>query len=163
MRGKGAVGVAVAFLVVASPAGLAGQASGACSLLSQEEIRGLLGARTPRFFDMVPANQENLPAGGSECFYAGINTQLDAIPVARFQSTMEVFASRTTYERVGEVGDEAYFYEQDAGRSTHVVGVYARVGQRVLVVSMDVTEGVDRATLRPDVLALARAAAAKLR
>ena len=135
----------------------------ACTVLSVQEIKTLLGDRTPRFIDMIPPNEEPLSGGGSECFIASITIQLDAVPVARYTQNMQTYAGRTTYERVTGIGDEAHFYEQDAGKDSHVVGIYARVGQHVLVVSMDVEEGDTPASLRPSLMTLSRAAEAKLR
>jgi hypothetical protein len=134
----------------------------ACSLLTVQEIKTLLGERTPRLIDMIPPSEEQV-GSGSECFIATIILQLDVIPVGNFSSNMQTYASRTTFESLTGVGDEAYFYEQQPGSASHVVGVYARIAQHVLVVSMDVEDGDTAASLRPDLLALTRAAEAKLR
>lgn len=170
-RWRGAMLLAVALGGTAAPTGAEAQAGGAgpavsigaCSLLSSEEIKTLLGERTPPFFDMLPPSEERLGGGGSECFISTIIIQLDAVPVARFTANMEAYASRTTYERLTGVGDEAYFYEQDPGGVSHVVGIYSRIGEHVLVVSMDVNDGDTPASLQPSLMTLVRAAEPKLR
>ena len=159
----GSAGVPTGVGAQAGGAGPAVGRIGACSLLSGEEIKTLLGERTPAYFDLIPPSEEPLGGGGSECFISTIVIQLDAVSVARFQANMETYASRNTYERLTGIGDEAYFYEQDPGGVSHVVGVYSRVGEHVLVVSMDVTDGDTPASLRPSLVTLVRAAEQKLR
>jgi hypothetical protein len=159
----GVVGVTTGLEAQAGSAGPAAGSMGACSLLSSEEIKTLLGERTPPYFDLIPPSEEPLGGGGSECFIATIIIQLDAVPVARFNANMETYASRTTYERLTGVADEAYFYEQDPGGVSHVVGIYSRVAEHVLVVSMDVTGRETPASLRPSLMTLVRAAEPKLR
>jgi hypothetical protein len=172
IRWRGAMLLAATLGGAAAPTGIEAQAGGAgpavrsigaCSLLSSEEIKALLGERTPPFFDMLPPSEERLGGGGSECFISTIIIQLDAVPVARFNATMETYASRTTFERLTGVGDEAYFYEQDPGGVSHVVGIYSRIGEHVLVVSMDVNDGDTPASLQPSLMTLVRAAEPKLR
>jgi hypothetical protein len=137
----------------------------ACSLLSNDEIKKELGARTSPFLDQLPPNEEKLKNGGSECFRANITIQLDAHPVSGFEETRKRYAEsgRTTFQSVSGLGDAAYAYDQDPGKSSHVVGVFVKAGQHVLTISMDVNENDSVDALRADVLALAKAAVAKLR
>ncbi|MBP1597030.1 MAG: hypothetical protein H6Q05_2407 [Acidobacteria bacterium] len=137
----------------------------ACSLLTPAEIKSILGDRTPRFFDQVPPNEETLSNGGTECFISTITIQLDAHPVAAFEETRKRYmaSSRTKFEPISGVGDAAYFYEQDAGKQSHVAGIYTKVGQHVLTVSMDVITPATAESIRPGLLALTKAAATKLR
>ena len=169
---KGAMLLAAALGGPGAPTALEAQAGGggpavgsigACSLLSSEEIKTLLGERTPPFFDMIPPSEERLGGGGSECFVSTIVIQLDAVTVAGFDANMQTFASRTGYERLTGVGDEAFFYEQDPGGVAHVVGIYSRIAEHVLVVSMDVNDPDTPASLRPSLMILAGAAETKLR
>jgi hypothetical protein len=135
----------------------------ACSVLSKDEIKKAAGTHTPRYFDQIPSEEIVLPGGGSECVLAGFIVQLDAVPASAFESTRTAHVARTKYEPLSELGDEAYFYEQGPPGAPDVVGVYARVGERVFVFSMDVGAGESAALLRPAVVALAKAGAAKLR
>jgi hypothetical protein len=93
----------------------------------------------------------------------GLDIQLNAVPVSRFEANRQAYAARSRFERITGVGDEAWFYEQGAGTSVHIIGVYARSGQHVYVVSLDVQSGETAASLRPVILAAGQAAAAKLR
>jgi hypothetical protein len=138
----------------------------ACSLFTQAEIRKIYGAKWRPAWDQVqiPPDETELPGGGSECSTLGLSVQLDAVPVARFEANRQVFAKRSTFERVTGVGDEAWFYEQGApGTMSHIVGIYARAGQHVYVLSIDVFEKETAASLRPLAIAFGQAAAAKLR
>jgi len=147
------------------PGGSKAGTIGACSLLTKEEIKKLLGDRTPALFDQVPSSEESLANGGSECFLPGITIQLDAHPVAAFEETAKRYGAggRTKFEPASGIGDAAYFYEQDPGKDWHIVGVYTKVGQHVLTVSMDVNAPESAESLRPLVLTLTKAAAAKLK
>jgi predicted cupin superfamily sugar epimerase len=93
----------------------------------------------------------------------GMMIQLDAVPVSRFEANRQSYAKQSTFERATGIGDEAWFYDQGAGTSVHIFGVYARTAQHVFVLSVDVEKGETAASLRPVVVAAGQAAAAKLR
>jgi hypothetical protein len=137
----------------------------ACSLFTQAEIKKVYGAKWQPVWDQIriPPNESPLPGGGSECSMMGLDIQLDAVQVSRFEANRQAYAARSKFERIMGVGDEAWFYEQGAGTSVHIIGVYARSGQHVYVLSLSVRQGETAASLRPVVIAAGEAAAAKLR
>jgi len=137
----------------------------ACSLFTQEEIKKLYGAKWPPVWDQIriPPDESTLSGGGSECEMMGLAIQLDAVPVSRFEANRQSYAAKSKFERLTGIGDEAWFYEQGAGTSVHIIGVYARSGQHVYVLSLDVRQGETPSSLRPVVIAAGQAAAAKLR
>jgi hypothetical protein len=137
----------------------------ACSLFTQDEIKQFYGSKWKPVWDQIriPPDESPLPGGGSECSMTGMQIQIDAVQVSRFESNRQAFAARSKFERIAGVGDEAWFYEQGAGSPVHIIGVYARSGQHVYVLSVDVNQGETTASLRPVVVAASQAAAAKLR
>lgn len=151
-----------------APAARAGSAKPqslrACSLLTKAEIKKVTGTHTPALFEQIPGREESLASGGTECFYPGITIQLDAHPVTAFEATRKRYmdSGRTKFEPATGIGDQAYFYEQDAMKESHVAGIFTRVGQHVLTISMDVNTPQTADTIRPLVVALSKAAVAKL-
>jgi hypothetical protein len=143
-------------------AGQAAKGTTACGLFTVAEIRQVTATK-PSPIDSMRPDESTLPGGGSECEIAGFGIQLDAVPVARFEANRQAFNSRMKYERVAEVADEAYFYEQGAGTSVHVVGVYGRTATHVFTISNIMGMGESVADVRRQVLALGKAAASKLR
>jgi hypothetical protein len=135
----------------------------ACSLLTRQEIRSATGALTPTYFDQIPSQESVLPGGGSECTLPGLIIQLDALPASSFESSRKASVAYRHYEHVPAVGTDAYFYAQGPAESPQVVGVFARVGQRVILVSMNVGAGETVVMLRPIVVTLATSAAMRLR
>src|SRR5688572_22697336 len=137
----------------------------ACSLFTQDEIKKFYGAKWPPAWDQfsIPPQESALAGGGSECGMTGLHIQVDAVPVSGFESNRQAYAARSKFEKITGVGDEAWFYEQGAGTSVHVIGVYARAGQHVYVVSLTVRQGETAASLRPVIIAAAQGAAGKLR
>jgi hypothetical protein len=93
----------------------------------------------------------------------GLAIQLDAVAVSRFEANRQAYMAQSKFERVTGVGDEAWFHDQGADTSVHIIGVYARFGQHVYVLSLDVHKGETSASLRPIIIAAGQAAAAKLR
>ena len=93
----------------------------------------------------------------------GLAIQLDAVAVSRFEANRQAYLAQSKFERITGVGDEAWFYDQGADTAVHIIGVYARSGQHVYVLSLDVNKGETTASLRPVVIAAGQAAAAKLR
>ena len=158
---RGTASEAVAFQAVGAKA----DNIRACSLFTQAEIKQLYGAKWQPVWDQIRITPEESPlsGGGSECNMMGLAIQLDAVPVSRFESNRQSYAARSKFERITGVGDEAWFYEQGAGTSVHIIGVYARSGQHVYVLSLTVRQGETAASLRPIVIAAGQAAAAKLR
>lgn len=132
-------------------------AQGACSLLSRDEARSFAGGST--VFDLIPPEQE--PAGrGTACNYGGgvIYIQLD--PFAFSTIDQERSKAGANYEAVAGVGDAAYARENTRSDDAEI---YFRVGQRVVTIQMNIAAGQTYATLKPRMVGLAQALAAKLR
>src|SRR5687768_11760579 len=136
----------------------------ACTLLTKAEIKQLAGKALSPIFDNLKPNEETVGAGG-ECFHAGVTVQFDVHPVSGFDATRQNYekSGRTKFQPAPGIADDAYFYEQDAGKTSHVVGIFAKTGQHVLTISMDVNPPTTVDTLRPIVTALTKAAVAKLK
>jgi len=137
----------------------------ACSLFTQDEIKKIYGAKWNPVWDLIHLRPEESPltGGGSECGMMGMHIQLDAVPVSRFEDNRKSYAPQSKFERITGVGDEAWFYEQGAGTSVDIIGVYARSAEHVYVLSLDVNEGQTVASLKPVIIAAAQSAAVKLR
>jgi len=128
----------------------------ACKLLSDAEIKKLAGPAVPDWAFQLPRNGTPLAGGGSECEIPGFRVQLDAAPVDRYKDRMKNY-SNTKFEPMSGIGDEANYYVQDGS----YVGVYTRVGKRMLVVSRSLTMGETPASQRPMLEAVAKAMVAK--
>jgi hypothetical protein len=67
------------------------------------------------------------------------------------------------FDAVPDVGDEAYLRANKPARSLEFAELYARVGSHILTIQMDVPDGKTTASVKPGLVALAKAYAAKLR
>lgn len=147
------------------PPGKSGQvaAADACSLLSAAEMKQITGRENPLNLPPSRADPADLPKGVSECSYLGIDLSLTS------QMTREWFdATRKDQVKSGEkvtpvsgVGDEAYFWERPGGSDSQV-GIAMRVGQQRLAMQ-DMVRPDSVESVKPILLALAKAAAAKMR
>ena len=148
--------VAAISVFIATPLHAA-PAQGACSLLSRDEVKPFAGGSP--VFDLLPPEEE--PSGrGSACNYGGgvIYMQLD--PFAFSTLDAERSKAGANFEAIPGVGDAAYARENT--RSDDAV-IYFRVGQRVVTIQMNIAPGQTYATVKPRMVGLAQALAAKLR
>ena len=146
------------------PAIAAGQARGradngastirACALLTRELARKTTpyeGQALQLFLKSSPEPEEDtLGAGGSDCSYLGIDLLIDP----RF--SFETFRRQKDWEqaeRVGGLGDEALFHDNIGEWAELVV----RSGSHLLAIRMDVPRGKTAASIKPNVVALAKA------
>ena len=135
----------------------------ACTLLTDQEIRGAAGARVEPAVPGAKPTETSLPRG-SECSKLRLQIQLDVVPSSQFEQTYKLLASRTTSARVPDVGDAAYSVIQGTpGTAGHAVAVLARARDHVFVLTMAVRKNETADEIRPIVLALAKIAAAKLK
>jgi len=154
--------LALSVFVGPTSAGQAQKSVSACTLFTAAEIRSITATK-PSPIDSMKTEESPIPGGGSECDVAGFGIQLDAVPVARFEANRQAYSSRAKYERVPDVADEAYFYDQGAGTSVRTLGIYGRTATHVFVISNIVMMNETAEALRPQLIALGKAAAAKLR
>jgi len=139
-------------LAVAGPA-FAAPASGACSIMTKAEVKPF---STNRLFDQSPA-EEMQEGRGSSCSYAGVYIQLDVIPFSTIENMSR--DKRERIEAVRGVGDAAYV----RNNRDDYAELYARVGQRTLTIQLDIGPQETFASVRPRLLQLAAAMAAKFR
>ncbi len=133
----------------------------ACALLTKEEVKKLAGSKD-QFFDMVTPTEQKMPGTGSACEYSGINIQVDPFTPARLEELRKEKGSH--WETVTGVGDRAYLFDNKPAASLHFAELYATVGARVFTIQMTVRpSGASVDTVRPELLALAKAIVEKLR
>jgi hypothetical protein len=150
--------VLVTAFCFASPAH-ADESVPACTLISDAEIRKVAGAAVQEFEFQLPRQGTALGGGGSECEMPGFTLQLDAAPVNRYKDRMKIWGAQSKFEPVSGIGDEAHYYVQGGD----YVGVYARVGKHMFVVSKGVPMGQTSGSVRPLVESMARVVAEKLK
>ncbi len=131
----------------------------ACTLISDAEIKKIAGPAVQDWQFQMPRQGTALGGGGSECEMPGFSLQLDAAPVSRYKERMKIWGAQTRFEPISGIGDEANYYVQ--GEDT--VGVYARVGKHMFVVSKGVPMAQPPESVRPLVESMAKAVAAKLK
>jgi len=138
--------------------GTATPAVHACSLLTKELIRKV----TPyegKALDISlsqDAEENTLGAGGADCCNGGICVQIDP----RF--TFEAFKRQRgweTAEHLAGVGDEALFHDNIGEWAELIV----RSGPHLLTIRMDVPRGRTAASVKPNVIALAKELLPKLK
>jgi hypothetical protein len=143
-----------AFVVAPSQAA---PAQGACSLLTRDEVKPFAGGSP--VFDMLPPEEE--PSGrGTACNYGGgvIYMQIDPFQFSTIDA--ERTKAGANFEAVPGVGDVAYARENTRSDDAEI---YFRVGARVVTVQMNIAPGQTYASVKPRLIGLSRALAAKLR
>ena len=148
-----AVLVFAAFLGALADPTFAAPATGACSIMTKAEIKPF---STNRAFDQFPAEEEK-EGRGSSCNYAGIYIQVDVIPFATIETMSRDQKQRI--EAVRGVGDAAYV----RNNRDEYAELYARVGQRTFTVQLDIGPQETFASVRPRLMQLGTAMAAKFR
>ena len=138
-------------------------------------ITGFPGYKRPSPGD--PAGQG--AGGGASCQYESSGPSVDArgnainekgpllslvlIDGKNYTKTMPM-ARGCRKEAVSGVGDEAFFEIcPSAGRLSRTPPLYVKAGAKDLIVQMDIDSPDTEATIRPKVIAVAKAAAAKVR
>jgi hypothetical protein len=146
-----AMGVLIATTSIAAPA------QGACSILSRDEVKPFAGGSP--VFDMFPPEQEQ-SGRGTACNYGlgVIYMQLDPFQFATIDA--ERSKPGANFEAVPGVGDAAYAHENTRSDDAEI---YFRVGQRVVTIQMTIPPGQTYASVKPRLIGLSRAIAAKLR
>lgn len=154
-----------------------GSQNPACTVLTAEEIRnitGFPGYRSPSPGD--PAGEG--AGGGASCQFEGVGPTVDAkgnpvdlkgpllsivlIEGKNYSHTKPV-GNGCKKEPVPGVGDEAYFEDCPTWISSRTAPLYVKVGNKDLILQIDIDKPDTQASMRPKLIALAKAAAAKLR
>ena len=125
----------------------------ACSLLTRDEVKKLVPWAP--MLDQFPSREEPIGATGSACSHPSVHIQVMSFS----RQTIDAAKKRGKLEPAAGVGDEAYLYENPSG----YLELYAKVGTHLVTVQKSVRAGEKVESVRPGVIALARALAAKLR
>lgn len=151
--------VALARPPASAPNGQA--ATHACSLVSDADIQRVTGTTNRA---KTPPARADLPSGGTQCNYVGLDIALTpGVNAQNFETNRKSAAQQrnTTTEPLAGVGDEAYYYVQTRSSSSNV-GVVFRVGtQQVALGDRVPSDSVEKFKLT--LVELAKIAAAKLR
>jgi hypothetical protein len=150
----------------------------ACNILTPEELRAITGF--PGYRRPSPGDPGGQGAGGgASCQYSSTGPSVDArgnpvdekgpllslvlIEGKNYPRTMPI-ARGGRKEAVSGVGDEAFFEVcPSAGRLSRTPPLYVKSGSKDLIVQMDIESSDADAAIRSKVLAVAKAAAAKVR
>jgi len=144
----------------------------ACAVLSLAEIKTITGIQ-----GYVNASTGDEPGqgagGGSSCQYTGAvfvgpkapMVSLVLIPGKNWTATARTFklAQGCNRETVAGVGDDAFFESCPASKPLRSAPLYVKVGSNDLIFQMDIEAPVTESTVRNTVIAIAKAAVAKVR
>jgi hypothetical protein len=128
----------------------------ACALLTKD-LAAKVTPNKNQVILTIPPSEESLGAAGSSCSYAGIELQIDPFTPANLDALYKDRGKAWT--PVPGVGDAAYFFDNRG----EYAELYARVGDRVFSIQMDVPPGSSVPAIKPNVITLAHAVAPRLR
>jgi len=148
----------------------------ACNVLTAADVRNLTG-----FSGYNEGSAGDSPGqgagGGASCQYSAPRLTVDArgnpvrlkapllsivlIDGKNYTHTMAI-GNGCRKEAASGVGDEAFFEVCPNRNASRTAPLYVKAGTKDLIVQMDVDEPDTEASLRPKVIAVAKAAAAKL-
>ena len=132
----------------------------ACAVLPASEVKRLIGLPDPlNLYAKMPPEEESI-GRGSSCSYPDVHVQID--PFGWSTIDAERTKAPAQFEAVPGVGDAAYL-RANKKRSLEFAELYARIGTHVLTIQLDVPDGKTTAAVKPGIVALAQAYAAKLR
>jgi hypothetical protein len=134
----------------------------ACSLLTKELVTQVTPQSKEAFALVIriPPSEDALGASGSACEYGGIHLQIDPFPPATFERQREIDHKRgLTWVPVPDVGETAYFRD-NKGRWGEL---FVRTSAHVFTIQMGVPTGRTVESIKPNVIALAKAIDSKLR
>ena len=124
----------------------------ACTILPREEVKKIFPWDVPRELD----EDTELPfGGGSACVYPSVHIYVDKYSAAKIE------AARKDGQLIPApgIGDEAFF--QQKGKIW--AELYIRTGDRLLLIEKDIPPDGTFESVKPPMVALARAVIAKLR
>ena len=133
----------------------------ACSLLTREEVKKIVGGHPDptidKVFDKMPLEEDSLAGGGSSCGYPSVHIQINPFPFSTIDDMRKKDPSAWT--TVSGVGDAAYL----RNNRDEWAELFARAGKHVVTIQLDLEpprETLEKA--RPAASALAQALIAKL-
>jgi hypothetical protein len=144
----------------------------ACAVLSLTEIKTITGIQ-----GYVDASAGDAPGqgagGGSSCQYSGAffastkapMVSLVLIPDKNWTATARTFklAQGCNRETVSGVGDDAFFEVCPESKPIRSAPLYVKAGSKDLIIQVDIEAPATEATVRNIVIAIAKAAVAKVR
>jgi hypothetical protein len=144
----------------------------ACALLSAAEVRKITGYPDYNVSPGDPPGQG--VAGGSSCQYvapafgAGKGPLVSLVLIEGKDLTaqnrrLKKLPGACKRELAPGIGDDAYFEVCPAPRPIRTSPLYVKAGTKDLIVQIDIEAPDTEETLRPKIIALAKAAVAKLR
>ena len=154
-----------------------GSSNPACGVLTTEEIRAITGF--PGYRSPSPGDPPGQGAGGgASCQFQspGLTVDEKGNPVnlkgpllsivliegKNYTHTMSI-GNGCRKDPAPGVGDEAYFEVCPTRMASRTPPLYVKAGSKDLIFQMDIDKGETEASLRPKIIALAKAAAARLR
>jgi hypothetical protein len=129
----------------------------ACSLLTRAEVRQHIqwSDQMERIF---PQAEEDRFANGSGCEYPSVRLQIMSTSADGWKRWVET-SKNATVERVAGIGDEAYIRDNKG----LFAELYAKSGSHLISLQKNLGNGETTQTSKPQLIALAKALAAKLR
>jgi hypothetical protein len=128
----------------------------ACSLLTKQLMTEFTPYEKP-VLDIVlriPPTEDALGSSGSACSFGGVTLQVDPFTPQALERVR-----KPDWVPVTGVGDASYFHDNRG----EYAELYARAGARVLTIQMDVPTGRTAASIKPNVIALAKAILPRLK
>ncbi len=149
-----------------------GTTTPACAVLSLAEIKTVTGNQG--YVDASSGDEPGQGAGGgSSCQYSGAAftgpkapmVSLVLIPGKNWTATARTFklAQGCKRETVAGVGDDAFFESCPASQPIRSAPLYVKAGSKDLIIQMDIQAPATEATVRNTIIAIAKAAVAKVR
>ena len=136
----------------------------ACSIINADELKRLTGLKDWLGKGPVPADPSEVPKGVSECEYLGLSFSLTSSMTPKWFDDTRTgqVKNGTKTQPVSGVGDDAYYWWDPKPGSLRQVGIAFRTGSHRLVI-MDMTSSDSVEVVKPQLLAVAKATAPKLR
>jgi hypothetical protein len=138
----------------AAPPAATGQRISACTLLPRADVRKILP--WPDLLDQFKDEEDTIGATGSGCSFPSVHVQILPYGPTFLKSLRD---QGLKLEPASGVGDEAYLRD-NKGRWAEL---FAKVGDRILTLQADIPTGKNAGDMKPALIALGKAYAAKLR
>lgn len=160
------LGALIAAQLLAVSSAAVAQAGGptACSIINAEELKRITGLKDILKTGPQPTDPSELPKGRSECEYLGLTFSVSSpTPKEYFDRTRASQAKGgMKVETAAGVGDDAFYWWDPKPGTMQQLGIAVRAGKWQLTV-LDLTSSDSIATVKPRLLAIAKALAPKLR
>jgi hypothetical protein len=129
----------------------------ACSALTRAEVRKLM-PWSDQMEKIFPQEEEDQFANGSGCEYPSVRVQIMSTTPDQWRRWIDT-SKNPTVERVVGVGEEAYIRDNKG----MFAELYAKSGSRLVSLQKSLKAGETTQASKPELIALAKALAAKLR